>query len=301
MFNIKKITILLSLVPLFAFPLFASASIDVNLYYDVHNKPQVQELQEFLISHNFMTAQATGNFYSLTLIGVKQYQTSNGIPSTGYVGTLTRASINSQLTSELSDSNQQSINETGSLPVVPVLTPTVVPVQPNPPVDVQPVSQIPEQPTPTPVVISAPTPTINIAVATNPNYLSQTLPPNYTKTEIGSFIVTNNGTDTVQINTLNVVLNFGNFIGLGSRNYETNPIGDLSALRTSVVSGSGTVGIMPAKLNQFSVAENIASGKSEEIDIFADLGPAYGTNATIQTVLTVDGTTANGQTITINQ
>ncbi len=122
----KKIIIALSLLFL---PLFASASIDANLYYGVHNKPEVTELQEFLISKNLLTGNATGNFYSLTLAAVKQYQASMGISKTGYVGTLTRKAINDELAAQLSDSNQESIDETGSLPVVqPEVTPTPAPV-----------------------------------------------------------------------------------------------------------------------------------------------------------------------------
>lgn len=109
----KKIIIALAL--LFV-PLIASASIDMNLYYGIHNKPEVQELQEFLIDKGFLTGQATGNFYSLTLKAVKTYQESVGIPKTGYVGTLTRKSINDTLTADLQDSNNEALQETGSVP-----------------------------------------------------------------------------------------------------------------------------------------------------------------------------------------
>lgn len=102
--------IIIALVLLFV-PLLASASIDTNLYYGVQNKPQVQELQEFLIDQGFLTGNVTGNFYSLTLKAVKKYQTNVGINSTGYVGTLTRNSINGNLALQLQDSNQQAIIE----------------------------------------------------------------------------------------------------------------------------------------------------------------------------------------------
>lgn len=115
----KKVIIALSLLFI---PLLASASIDTNLYYGVQNKQEVQELQEFLIDKGFLTGNATGNFYSLTLNGVKKYQASVSINSTGYVGTLTRKSINDELVANLSASNQEAVTETGNVPV-PVATP----------------------------------------------------------------------------------------------------------------------------------------------------------------------------------
>lgn len=94
----------------------ANASIDTNLYYGVKNKAEVQELQEFLIDGGFFTGNATGNFYSLTLKAVKAYQTSAGLPKTGYVGVLTRKAINDQLAADLQASDDQAIADTGSVP-----------------------------------------------------------------------------------------------------------------------------------------------------------------------------------------
>jgi len=99
-------------------PLLASASIDANLYYGLKNNSEVRELQEFLIEKNLLTGSATGNFYSLTLGAVKKYQASASINSTGYVGMLTRASINTELAANLSASNEESISETGTTPPV---------------------------------------------------------------------------------------------------------------------------------------------------------------------------------------
>lgn len=110
----KKLIVALSL--LFV-PLFASASIDANLYYGINNKAEVTELQEFLIDKGFLTGTATGNFYSLTLKAVKAYQASVNLPKSGYVGTLTRKSINDTLLADLSDYDNEAVAETGSVPV----------------------------------------------------------------------------------------------------------------------------------------------------------------------------------------
>lgn len=111
-------------------PVFASASIDNNLYYGLQKNSDVKQLQEFLIDKGFLTGSATGNFYSLTLKAVKAYQTSVGVSSTGYVGNLTRKSINDELASELSASNQEAVNETGTTPPAST-TPTTAPTPPN--------------------------------------------------------------------------------------------------------------------------------------------------------------------------
>lgn len=98
----------------------AHASIDVSLGYGSRGS-EVTELQEFLIDHSYLTGNATGNFYSLTLKGVKAFQSDNNIPNTGYVGVLTRAEINKQILAETSDSTSEQLTETGTttIPVIP--------------------------------------------------------------------------------------------------------------------------------------------------------------------------------------
>jgi len=54
---------------------------------------QVTELQNFLIAQKLLTGEATGNFYGLTQKAVKAFQTSEGLPSTGFVGPMTRSAI----------------------------------------------------------------------------------------------------------------------------------------------------------------------------------------------------------------
>lgn len=99
----KKIILFLLLFFLFA-PVFAClplgkvfAAIDQNLYYGLKNNGEVKELQNFLISKNFLQGRATGNFLSMTFSAVKQYQASKGIKTSGYVGFLTRQAISADL------------------------------------------------------------------------------------------------------------------------------------------------------------------------------------------------------------
>lgn len=64
---------------------------------------QVSQLQEFLTAEGHYSGPITGNFFSLTLAGVKTFQTANEIsPVSGYFGPLSRAKANSIL-SEITD------------------------------------------------------------------------------------------------------------------------------------------------------------------------------------------------------
>ncbi|MDP2741259.1 MAG: peptidoglycan-binding domain-containing protein [bacterium] len=83
-------------------PVFTYASIDQNLYYGLRNNEEVKELQQYLIGNGFLSGQATGNFFSLTLSAVKKYQKSIKLNGTGYVGVLTRQAINANLLSNQS-------------------------------------------------------------------------------------------------------------------------------------------------------------------------------------------------------
>jgi len=59
------------------FPLIASASFDRDLFYGLRQDPQVTELQEFLTTQGVYSGPVTGNFFSLTLKAVKDFQTAN--------------------------------------------------------------------------------------------------------------------------------------------------------------------------------------------------------------------------------
>lgn len=148
--NFVKKTIFLAV--LISLPLVSFASIDANLKYG-NTGTEVSELQEFLVSKGFLNTQPTGNFYSLTLAAVKEYQASVNVPNTGYVGPMTRAAINDELAANLKSSN----DEEASLPPSP--TPSPSPVTPSP------------VPTPTPIPVfgnvSNPPSTPTYTVVTN--------------------------------------------------------------------------------------------------------------------------------------
>ena len=129
-----KKTISLLIFGLVFIPAVSLASIDSNLSYGSQGQ-SVTELQEFLIDKGYLQGQASGNFYSLTLRAVKAFQTAKGIPSTGYVGNLTRAEINSELTLETASSTQEQTQETGTSATAVASTPAVaqpVPTVPTP-------------------------------------------------------------------------------------------------------------------------------------------------------------------------
>lgn len=65
-----------------------------NLYYGLRNNSDVKLLQEVLIKEKVYAGPVTGNFFSLTLKGVKNFQAKYGIPTTGFVGFLTRGQLN---------------------------------------------------------------------------------------------------------------------------------------------------------------------------------------------------------------
>jgi N-acetylmuramoyl-L-alanine amidase len=54
------------------------------------------ELQSKLIAEGFLKASATGYFGPATFAAVKAYQSSKGLPSTGFVGPMTIAKLNAE-------------------------------------------------------------------------------------------------------------------------------------------------------------------------------------------------------------
>jgi len=67
-----------------------------NLRYrdrDIYKNGEVSILQDFLQTQNYLNNEPTGYFGLLTFKAVKDFQRSNGISPTGYVGATTRAKI----------------------------------------------------------------------------------------------------------------------------------------------------------------------------------------------------------------
>jgi len=146
----KKIALVLGL---FLLPVVVSAQtvgFTNNISYGSTGS-EVSQLQEFLITQGVLAPQYdTGNFYSLTLQAVKTFQSKEGItPVSGFVGPITRATINAILTSEvpIDEGNASTTTPpvdlsktaptTNVIPVTvpdtqtPVITPTEAPSAPQ--------------------------------------------------------------------------------------------------------------------------------------------------------------------------
>jgi peptidoglycan hydrolase-like protein with peptidoglycan-binding domain len=82
----------------FIFHAQAATSFKVNLAFGTTANSDVTALQQFLTTQSFYFGPVTGNFFSLTLQGVKNFQAANNItPVSGYFGPLTRAKANAIL------------------------------------------------------------------------------------------------------------------------------------------------------------------------------------------------------------
>jgi len=76
-----------------------AAGFERDLYYGIYNDADVTRLQEFLLDQKVYDGPVTGNFFSLTIGGVKRFQEKEGIaPPAGYFGPKTRARANEILT-----------------------------------------------------------------------------------------------------------------------------------------------------------------------------------------------------------
>ena len=102
----------------------ASACLQLNsdLSYgmsDQGSSDSIYLLQEYLQSIGYLTATPNGHFGSATLAAVEAFQAANSISSTGYVGPLTRASINQKTcnTSSAATVNEPTAVQTVSVPI----------------------------------------------------------------------------------------------------------------------------------------------------------------------------------------
>lgn len=113
----KKYLIFIFLI----FPLISLAqTFERDLYFGIYNDPEVTKLQEFLTVEDVYDGPITGNFFSLTLQGVKNFQLREGIiPVAGYFGPITRSRANQRLSSQIEVSDEQAVQETGQSPIQP--------------------------------------------------------------------------------------------------------------------------------------------------------------------------------------
>lgn len=113
-----KKAIFLGLLFVLIVPFTSHAALDTNLKYG-STGPSVTELQEFLTSQGVYSGPISGNFYALTLAGVKAFQTKQNIsPVSGYWGPLSRTGAQALL--DLNTSNTDEQTEIGTVSSVPV-------------------------------------------------------------------------------------------------------------------------------------------------------------------------------------
>lgn len=90
-----------------------------NLYYGIRGSTDVSQLQEFLTTQGLYSGPISGNFFSLTLAAVEQFQAEQGItPVAGYFGPVTRAKANAIIDQQIQASNSQALLETSSTPTI---------------------------------------------------------------------------------------------------------------------------------------------------------------------------------------
>lgn len=123
----------LLLVGLFLFPTLAFAQVvpfSTNLSYGSTGS-DVTALQEFLTAQQVYTGPISGNFYSLTLAAVKRFQTAESItPVSGFVGPITRGTINALITAPDSEENAATTTEPVDLSTTTVsVAPSYAPPQ----------------------------------------------------------------------------------------------------------------------------------------------------------------------------
>jgi len=237
-------------------PVFVSASIDANLYYGLKNNEKVKELQQYLIDKGFLTSKATGNYYSLTYAAVKNYQTSKGIKSTGYVGPLTRQAINADLASATTSTTTTTTNTTTTTTTTETTTQQT-------------------QSTGTFDLSKNITYTDQSIIAPQPNF------------KLADFVLTNNTAEPINLNTIEVDLSIGS--GSAISLYITNLYVDYGGNKTAIKE-------VIAEKNYWTINSQIPAGKTINLYVYANVDSSIPLNSTVTSGLLVKGTTANSNT-----
>lgn len=84
------------------------AMFERNLYFGMRNNAEVRDLQELMTDQGYYTGPITGNFYILTLQGVRKFQAAQGITTTGFFGPLSRAAANNITLTITANSNLEA-------------------------------------------------------------------------------------------------------------------------------------------------------------------------------------------------
>lgn len=245
----KKIIIFLIFLLM---PVFASASIDQNLYYGLRNNEEVRELQQYLIKKGFLKAQGTGNFFSLTLTAVKKYQKSIKLNGTGYVGPLTRQAINADLSSAL-DIDSASNNTSGQAPVPDSLTGT-------------------------------------LDISIKKSYSNQSVTAPQTKLKLSDFSLTNNTTEAINLKTIRVDLATDSDLYITNL-YLTNlyvAYGNNLTVQANKTAILSTV----AHNNYLQINFQLPVGQTIDLAVYGDVNSSIPLNSAINSSVLVTGSTA---------
>lgn len=94
--------------PMYIFPASAgigssASTFSRDLGYGETSSTEVSLLQEFLLSRSYYSGPVTGNFFILTLEGVRRFQRAEGLTPTGYFGIETRALANLRVRQSVGD------------------------------------------------------------------------------------------------------------------------------------------------------------------------------------------------------
>ena len=223
----------------------------------------VLSLQQYLNANGYLDTLPSGYYGKATAAAVAKLQSDNGLPAVGTVGMLTRSFFNK--------------NGMKKAPEGPQTPP----------------QQGPQMP---PQVQSG-----TVTVAVNPAYVNTTIAPNTTHAKIGSYTITNNTTETVQLLNLKVGATFTTVSGTDFTNLS-------GYSNTTLIAPAYTGNLSAQPVNLGVNATYIASNQSMVVDLYADFGSA--TSGTITTTLAplaygqtthtgYSPTAATGQTITI--
>lgn len=271
---------------LFLFPAlaFAQTTFTSDLSYG-STGADVSALQEFLVSQHVLAPQyVTGNFYSLTLTAVKQFQVAESIsPVSGYVGPITRDTINTILTSEVSTNEGNAATTT-------------------PPVDLSQATSTPSLPTfvwatpPSSVTPSIPAPqvqTTKVTVQRNPpvitgsnvyTSLSSTVSAGESQMTFDTFSISvSQGDESVRLNSMPLTLSVNN----GAQ------ASDLSGCRLYDASGN----VLTANVHAINVGNiGFISGNTITFDLDNSIVMAPGTSATFGIKCDISTSAVSGAT-----
>lgn len=267
----------LLLVGLFLFPTLAFAqTFDTNLSYGSTGS-DVSALQEFLVTQHVLAPQyVTGNFYSLTLAAVKSFQTAESIsPISGYVGPITRETINSILASEVSTSEENAATTTE-------------------PVDLSATTTVPAYTPPQVIYVPVSTP------------VPQTNTQTFGDTQTQKIPLTSSCTDTPTLSTIATSTEYSGNVSWNANFSDTCPVDDTTTLVTFGIQNGDRVVLQS---NTITLAKDLGFTGVLSVDGFPYIlktdgdgifaGPFYlanyATTTSLYAFITIDGITQLAQ------